>query len=505
MTLSLDGLWQGLEAVCLKMPFLAALEKTFPKAELFLVGGAVRDLLLGRKTKDYDFLVRGLSADALAGFLRRYGKLSWVGKSFGVYKFYPSNGAFEEAIDFALPRTESSFSRDGGYRDFKVVSDAELPVEKDLARRDFTINAIAVDLRKKCLIDPFKGLSDLQEGLLRAVGDPVRRFEEDSSRLLRGLRFAAQFAFDLEPESWRALKARIPALKAERPDGSLVVPRETVAKEFIKAMVFGPLRAFDLWDESGAFAALIPELLSMKGCPQPTKYHSEGDVWAHTRLALSQIQTAPFRAEFGESKDAELVLAVLFHDIAKPSTIQSPQKDGVDRIRFNGHDRVGAAMVQKIVPRLKLSSFPKGSPFYVDEGRLAWLVKKHLVLVQGEIDKMRAATIERIFLNPQHPGEKLLQLIYCDGMATVPEDNVAGKVLHYFEIKKRIEGIRSLSDARAKLPPPLLNGHQIISGLRIPSGPQVGKALALIREEQLSGRILTPESALSFLKEHLKK
>jgi len=493
-------LWQSLDEMRKQMPFLAALEATFPEAELFLVGGAVRDLLLARKTKDYDFLVRGLPAKPLEGFLRRYGKLSWVGKNFGVYKFYPKDSPFDEAIDFALPRTESSFSKTGGYRDFHIVSDFRLPVEKDLARRDFTINAIAADLKKRQLVDPFGGLLDLEQGLIRAVGEPAQRFEEDSSRLLRGLRFAAQFGFDFEPGSWAALKARIPALSAKRPDGSFVVPRETCAKELIKAMVFNPPRAYDLWDESGAFAELIPELLAMKGCPQPKKYHSEGDVWQHTRLALVQIQTALFREEFGKDEDAERVMAVLFHDISKPETLQTPEKDGVDRIRFNGHDRVGAVRVRQIASRLKLSCFPKGSPFYVDEGKLSWLVKKHLILVQGDIDKMRAATIERIFLNPNTPGDKLLQLIYCDGMATVPEDNVAGKVLHYFQIKKRIAAIRSHSAERAKMPPPLLSGNEIMVALQIPPGPQVGKALILIREEQLSGRLSSPEAALAFLK-----
>lgn len=467
------------------------------------MGGAIRDLLWGGESKDYDFLIRGVPAEELGRFLSQRGKVSWVGKSFGVYKFIPDKTALEEAVDVALPRTESSFSQGGGYRDFSIVSDPHLPIEDDLKRRDFTINAMAADLKNKRLIDPFDGLNDLKTGLLRTVGDPTLRFSEDSSRLLRGLRFVSQFDLTFETETWTVLKQRIGELNARREDGVFVVPRETIAKEFIKALVLHPVRAYDLWDKSGAFAELIPELLDMKHCPQPILYHSEGDVWTHTRLALSQLLTPEFESEFGGKPDAEVVLAVLFHDVAKPVTIQTPEKDGIDRIRFNGHDTVGAKMTRNIVKRLKLSSYSKGSPYYTDEDNLAWLVEKHLILVQGEIEKMRAATIERYFLDPHRPGQKLLQLIYCDGMATVPQ-NRESHVLHYWQVKTRIQQIEALAAEQAKIPAPILSGRDVMSLLKIAPGPEVGKYLNLVREEQLMARISTREEAIFFLKTYAR-
>ncbi len=490
-----------------KLGVFDEIEKTFPQSEIYLVGGAVRDLLLKRETKDYDFLIRRVPAEALGRLLRKHGKVSWVGKNFGVFKFYPAKVDFEEAIDVALPRTEESFSESGGYRDFKITSDSELSIEDDLRRRDFTINAMAAHLAtpqsgshlSDVLTDPFGGFEDLHLGHLRAVGDPDQRFAEDSSRVLRGLRFAAQLHFSFEDTTWVALKKAVRVVNAKREDGTFVVPRETIAKEFIKAMVHDPALSFDLWDKSGAFSVLIPELLQMKNCPQPTNYHSEGDVWVHTALALSQLSSALFQEEFKRGFDAETVLAVLFHDIAKPVTIQTPEKDGTDRIRFNKHDLIGARMAKKIARRLKLSSFPKGSRYSVDIDGLAWLIERHLVLVQGDLQTMRAATVEKIFLNPQFPGEKLMQLIYCDGMATIPKDGRA-EVLHYHLIKERIRNIAALAAERDKLPRPLLNGRDIMNLLDLQPGPQIGQYLMLLREEQLSGRISMPEAAINFLK-----
>jgi poly(A) polymerase len=490
-----------------RFPFLRTLEAAFPRGEVYLVGGAVRDLLLNRETKDYDFLIRHVAASALRPFLKAHGKVSWVGKNFGVYKFYPSEvrgqESLGEAIDVALPRTEESFSRfgsqDGGYKDFDVKTDPELPIEADLQRRDFSVNAMAVHLKNGDLIDPFGGMADLAAGLLRAVGDPVLRFKEDSSRLLRGLRFACQFGFSFEDKSWTALRACIDQLNTKGLDGSFIVPRETIAKEFLKAMVADPVHCFDLWDQSGAFQALIPELLPMKGCPQPKNFHSEGDVWTHTRLALSQLKTQKFKEEFGVDEDAETVLSVLFHDIAKPVTIQTPEKDGTDRIRFNNHDRIGARMAREIVLRLKLSSMPKGSGYYIDSDSLEWLIGNHLILVQGEIDRMRASTLEKYFLNPQRPGKKLMQLIFCDGSATVPASGLP-KLLHYQQVKERLACIQALTAERAKIPQPLLTGTEVMKTLKIAAGPAVGGLLAMVREEQLSGRISNREEALVYLR-----
>jgi len=495
---SLENLRHACGALARGLPFLSALQAAFPAGEVYLVGGAVRDLLIGRATKDYDFLVRGVASSALGAFLARHGKVNLVGRTFGVYKFTPAGGDLDEAIDIALPRTERSFANSGGYRDFDIQSDPALPVEDDLLRRDFTMNAMAFRLHPAGLIDPFGGQADLAAGRLRAVGDAAARFAEDTSRILRGLRLACAFGFEFEEETWRALCERAGALDARRADGGFVVPRETVAREFIRAMMADPVRAFDLWDDSGAFGVLLPELLAMKGCPQPAVYHTEGDVWAHTRLCLGVLTSPAFRAEFEAPCDAELALAVLFHDVGKPPTLQTPERDGTDRIRFNGHDKVGGRMVRGIASRLKLSTFPKGTPEAVDEEALAWLVEKHLLLVQGAVDQMRASTLERHFLSPDRPGQKLMQLIFCDGSGTIPPAGVP-TLVSYRQVKMRLDAIRALGEKQAGAPAPLLSGEEVMQALGIPPGPAIGKYLAQLREAQLQGDISTRDDAIAFL------
>ncbi|MBI3358594.1 MAG: CCA tRNA nucleotidyltransferase [Nitrospirae bacterium] len=497
MSYSVDNLSKKAKQLKASHRFLRDFENRFDKGEVYLVGGAVRDFLLGRNTQDADFLIRNVAASHLHNFLSQHGKANFVGKNFGVYKFIPS-GEIDE-IDVALPRTERSFSYQGGYRDFEIETNPNLPVEEDLKRRDFTVNAIALDMKRFCLIDPFNGLQDLESKVLRAVGEPHVRFSEDHSRLMRGLRFVCQFDFSFDPETQKALFEKIAFLNAKREDGTFVVPRETIAKEFLKALCYNPVRMFDLWDQSGAFLELIPELLKMKGCPQPARFHSEGDVWTHTRLALEQLTSAGFKQEFQEDFDAEVALAVLLHDVAKPNTIQTPEKDGVDRIRFNGHDHVGAEIARDIVKRLKLSSLPRSSRYYIDEDGLAWLIEKHLILVSGDVNEMRSATIEKYFLNPQTPGQNLMRLIFCDGNATIPISKIP-EMRHYYQLKARLEKMKQMGQGKAKAPAPFLSGREIMALLEITPGPLVGKYLSILREEQLSGRVTHRDEAISFLK-----
>ncbi|MEK7747461.1 MAG: HD domain-containing protein [Nitrospirota bacterium] len=480
------------------LPFLCDFENCFPNGEVYLVGGAVRDFLLDRNTKDVDFLIRNVSASELHPFLNQRGKANFVGKNFGVYKFIPAGKTDE--IDVALPRTERSFSYQGGYRDFEIVTNPNLSVDEDLKRRDFTINAIALDMRKLCLIDPFDGLKDLSSGVLKAVGDPAIRFSEDHSRLLRGLRFICQLNFQFDPGTKQALFEKMSTINSKREDGAYVVPRETIAKEFLKALCCNPVRMFDLWDESGAFAQLIPELLRMHGCPQPPQFHSEGDVWEHTRLALSQLTSPQFCEEFQPPFDAEVALSVLLHDVGKPMTIQTPEKDGIDRIRFDNHDHVGAAMAREIIKRLKLSSLPKSGPYAIYEDAVSWLIEKHLILVCGDVDKMRAATIEKYFLDPKVPGQNLMRLIFCDGNAAIPALDQTPKIRHYHQLKIRLEKMNQLRKGAADVIVPFLSGQEIMSLLNITTGPKVGKYLALLREEQLSERVINREEAIAFLK-----
>jgi poly(A) polymerase len=247
-------------------------------------------------------------------------------------------------------------------------------------------------------------------------------------------------------------------------------------------------------------AALMPELLLMKGCPQPPNYHSEGDVWVHTRLALSQLESDRFREEFpDETPTAELVFAVLLHDVAKPVTLRTPERDKTDRIRFDGHDRVGATIAHAIGTRLKLSSFPKESPLHVDADRLAWLVAHHLLTMSGPVDQMKNSTMERYFFSAENPGRTLLQLIWTDSSATIHESGKAD-MTSYQQLKARIAQLEQLSAQRHRLPPPLIDGHVVMRLLKLEPGPEIGELLTLVREAQLAGAVTTPEEAESFVR-----
>jgi poly(A) polymerase len=470
-----------------------------PGGEFYLVGGVVRDLMLGRETEDLDMVVRCVPLPLLEGALQGLGRVQFVGKNFGVFKLIPDPPWEPGTIDIALPRTERSQTLRGAYREFEIFSDPDLPLEEDLKRRDFTVNAMALDLRSDRVVDPFDGRGDLKRKRLRAVGDPRQRFQEDYSRILRGIRFACQLDFELDEETWSALRELVSGLNAQRPDGSLIVPREVLGRELVRAFTSEPVRALDLLEESGAIQVILPELLPMKGCPQPRNFHSEGDVWTHTRLALTQLASSAFQQEFpGEKPDAETVLAVLFHDLGKPHTLKTPERDGTDRIRFDGHDRVGARLALQICDRLKLSQYPKGHPLHVDGERVAWLVGKHLILVQGQVREMKATTIERYFLSPTVPGRTLLKLILADSLATIHESG-SPDLTSYYQIRERIREIQSRADQSRQVPDPLLNGDEVMQVYRLEPGPRVGEILAYLREEQLTGRIKSREEALALL------
>jgi poly(A) polymerase len=464
----------------------------FPKSQIYLVGGFVRDVLLGRATTDIDIVVRGVPAKKLQTFLAHHGNVNLVGRNFGVFKFIPK-GEKVSTIDIALPRTEHAFGT-GGYRDVNVQSNWRLPIKEDLSRRDFTINALAYDLQTHTLIDSFGGAKDLKQKKIRAVGDPKVRFREDYSRMLRALRFSCQLNFAIEPKTWRALTLLMPRINGKR-SGERVIPYEVIAKELLKTFVANPPEALTLFDRAGAVRALMPELLKMKKCPQPKNHHSEGDVWKHTLLALTIVGSARFKKEFGEAADAEVIFGILFHDVAKPLTATKPQYRG-DRIRFHGHDEVGAAVTKKIADRLKLSNY-KDQRIDVDADRLAHLVRYHLLLLNGDPCDMRATTIERHYLRNPRLGKEVFMVQYADGAATLDAKGQAG-LGPYRVMKKRIHALQK--GKKRQLPPPLLNGDEVMRILKIKPGVQVGRTLTELREAQLTGKVKERRAATTFIK-----
>jgi len=485
----------------LRLPWLKPLSKTFPNAEVFLVGGMVRDLILKRESKDIDLVVRGVPLERLISFLKKHGKVDVVGKTFGVIKFAYKK---EPQIDIALPRTEIA-GGSGEYRDVNVNFNFALPIEDDLSRRDLTINAIALNLQTGKLVDPFGGCADIKSKTIRAVGKPEIRFQEDYTRLLRALRFACQFGFAIEPKTARAIKALLPHLNEMNSLGERKVPYELIGRELVKSLVSNPVRFMELWDSFGAFEHVMPELLKMHKCPQPKNYHAEGDVWKHTVLALANLHGKPYQQflkklppiyKAPKKATPTQYVAVLLHDVAKPLTIQTPKKDGVDRIRFTGHDTEGAKVARTITNRLRLSSVEGVN---IDSDLLVWLVEHHLLAVQADVLDMKETTIEKYFLRDLDRGRELLTMLFGDGSATVPE-KAADKKRHLDDVLLRIKKLLKTRGGRQSLPDPLVNGSDIITAFKIAPGPRIGELLGLAREAQLSGKIKTKIQAIAFLK-----
>lgn len=515
------------------LSFIVPLLKKFKTAEVFLVGGIVRDWFLKRESHDYDFVVRGLPAKKLTTFLKTQGKVNLVGERFGVFKFCPppikvreewgcdnnplsisplERGRIITEIDIALPRTEHAWGT-GGYRDVETQSDWQLPIEEDLQRRDFTINALALKIQIQNakikisdLIDPFKGLKDLKNKIIRTVGEPAERFQEDYSRLLRSLRLAVQLNFQIEDATWWMLVKKMPRIKTEvviNNEKRRLVPNEVIAKEFLKSLMSQPLKTFDLWDKANVFEFLMPEILKMRNCPQPPQFHAEGDVWQHTRLALHNLETSGFK-KFVRTLpkhlrkeplwSPELVVGLLFHDLGKPYTLKTPAEHGTDRIRTDEHDTAGAVVAKKIGEKMRLSSV---ADFPCDIEKMAWLIQKHMLVVHGDPLKFANRTIEKYFFNAKNPGGDLLKLIYCDQMASLvngqPQLGSLPRLVR--RIKQLLKNLRQ----KKSLPPPLLKGDEIMEILKIQPGPPVGEALEKLREAQLAGRIKNKKEAKKFL------
>lgn len=486
-----------------QLPYeLTALAKHLVKdntgGEVFLVGGAVRDLLLGRATKDYDLVVRGVQVKALEAWLANHGPVSLVGKTFGVFKWQPRLWR-GEAIDVALPRTEHVEVGTGQYRDFEVQSDPALPIVEDLSRRDFTVNALALNLTTGELVDPHHGEVDLTKRSLRTVGDPAARFSEDLSRTLRGIRFACALGFKLEPKTWVALRAHSARTATGLlKDGTWLVPREVVAREVLKAFIGNPRRALELLDDSGFLPELMPEVTATKGCPQPPEFHSEGNVFEHTKLALESLSGSAWNKFFGRTKPSlNVILAALLHDIGKPLTIKTPEGDGTDRIRTNEHDVVGAALVPRICERLKLTSYVDAEHGQVEPDVVEWLVAHHLLLVHGDPQAMRPATIYRYFLADRARGLAFQQLILADSASTLPVDGT-DLTESLIRLQARIREVeQTLDHGTLKL---FLSGDDIMKAFKLKPGPRVGKLLQELETAQLEGVVKTRRQALGFLK-----
>ncbi len=478
-----------------------SLKKALPQAEIYLVGGAVRDLLLNRPTKDYDLVIRQIPLDVLEKTLNKLGQADLVGKNFGVFKWQPNHWS-NEPIDVALPRTEHSLNFSGRYRDFNIQSDPNLPIEQDLARRDFTINALALNLTDGQIIDTHGGQSDLKNKLIKTVGHPLDRFKEDLSRALRALRFNCQLDFNIETNTLSAVKKIADQVCNGQINNEYSVPRETIAKEFLKSLQADPVKIIKLYEDSGYLKLLLPEIQALRTCPQPPQFHSEGDVLTHTLLAFEALTSPDWQKYFPKQQPSlTLLLTILLHDIGKPLTLQTPDKDNVDRIRTHNHDIVGAQIAPQIITKLKLTSYSDKESNNIDSSLVSWLITNHLLLAHGQPKDFKPTTIYKYFLKEPERGLLLKQLLFADIWATRPQNNL--RLLNGFdELVNKIKEVEStLPTNGLKL---FLNGQDVMEIFNLKPGPKVGQLLKILEEAQLNGFVKTKNQATSYLKNNIE-
>ena len=409
----------------------------------YLVGGCVRDRLLGIAPKDYDVSTSATPPQILSYFPGS----QTVGAHFGVVLVAREAAHVEVA----------TFRSEGAYADGRHPEQVQFETDPalDAQRRDFTINGLMQDPISGRIFDYVDGQADLAAKLIRAIGDPELRFSEDHLRMLRAVRFAARFSFHIETRTLAAIQrlaSSICRISAER-----------IREELVRILTEGHARrGFELLDETGLLIHILPEIKALQGVQQPPEFHPEGDVWTHVLLMLDQLRYTT----------ATLALGVLLHDVGKPPTFRI-----ADRIRFDGHAEVGARMAERRLSQLRFSN---------DEvEQVTALVANHMRF--KDVLQMRTSTLKRFLCLPKF--EEHLELHRLDCLAS----NGYTDAYEYVQSKLHEFSHEQLRPAR------LLSGRDLIEAGYKP-GPALGRALEAVETGQLEGEIRTREEALAIAK-----
>ena len=414
--------------------------------QAYLVGGCVRDLLLGRDPSDYD-----IATDAHPERVQELFPHSLnLGAKFGVI-LVVEDGVEVEVATF---RSDIGYS-DGRHPDRVVYSET---AQEDVRRRDFTINGLLMDPSTREVLDYVEGRANLRAGVVRAIGDPRLRFAEDKLRMMRAVRFAARFGFEIEHGTLAAaqeLAAQITQVSPER-----------IREELTKLLTEGAARrGFELLDETGLLGVVLPDVARMKGVQQPPQFHPEGDVWIHTRMMLEKLLPGC---------SPTLAWGVLLHDVGKPPTFAPATGPGT-RIRFDGHVEMGARMAESICRTLRFSG--------EDTAQIETLVANHLRF--KDVRQMRQSTLKRFVRLPHF--EEHLELHRLDCLASHGS-------LDAYDFVKRFLAETPPEQVR---PSRLVNGDDL-KGMGIVPGPRFKEILLAVEEAQLDGRFSDRQSALDY-------
>jgi poly(A) polymerase len=415
--------------------------------QAYLVGGCVRDLILGREPADYDVATDATPQEVMRIFPRTYA----VGAQFGVV-LVPAPNEEEPPVEVATFRSDLGYS-DGRHPD--QVRYSQDPRE-DVARRDFTINGLLMDPVANEVLDYVGGRNDIEARVIRAIGEPTLRFAEDKLRMLRAVRFAARFDYTIETATFTAIRQSAHLIHQ--------VSRERVRDELTRMLTEGRARrAFELLDESGLLHEVLPEIESMKGVEQPPQFHPEGDVWIHTRLMLEKLPHAC---------PPTLAWGVLLHDVGKPPTFRV-----ADRIRFDGHVEVGVKMAEDICRRLRFSK---------DETeQILALVENHMRF--AHVSRMKESTLKKFLRLPRFAEHLELHKVDCLSSH--------GDLTSYHLTREKL----------AQLPPekmrpqPLVTGDDLIAAGYQP-GPRFKEILSAVEDAQLEGRLTSREEGMNFVR-----
>jgi poly(A) polymerase len=428
--------------------------------EAYLVGGCVRDLLLGREPKDYDVATNATPRQVMTIFPQTYA----VGAQFGVVLVpAPDSGSAPDCEAEGGSKSAcvevATFRSDIGYTDGRHPDEVRFSNDprEDVARRDFTINGMLLDPVSGEVFDYVGGRKDLEAGIIRTIGNPQHRFTEDKLRMLRAVRFAARFEYTIEPATFAAMQALA--------DQITVVSRERVRDELTRMLTEGHAsRAFLMLDESGLLQFVLPEISAMHGVEQPPEFHPEGDVFVHTLLLLDNLpQPCPPTLGWG----------ALLHDVGKPATFRIAP----DRIRFDGHVDVGVKIAQAICRRLRFSND--------DTEQILALVDNHMRF--GDAMKMKESTLKK-FMRLRD---------FDEHMALHRADCLASH--------RNLTTYEFIRQRRAEIPPekmrpaPLVNGKDLIAAGHVP-GPKFKEILSAVEDAQLEGRLPSRDAALEFVR-----
>jgi poly(A) polymerase len=455
----------------------------------------VRDLLAGREPHDYDVATSATPDVVLALFERTFA----VGAHFGVVLIADGDEAGDGTTEVATFRSDGAYS-DGRHPDAVRYTTS---AEEDVKRRDFTINGLLLDPEKlfpqglkpiaceepdvlaeartlqgeaithsaqddssittqhtmrSAVMDFVGGVGDLDAGVVRAIGRAEQRFEEDHLRMLRGVRFAARFGFEVEAGTKAAMRGM-----AARIDG---VSRERVRDELTKMLTEGQARrAFELLEETGLLAEVLPEMARMKGVEQPPQFHPEGDVWVHTLGLLEQLEAGC---------SMTLAWGALLHDVGKPPTFRRAP----DRIRFDGHVEVGVAMAAEICRRFRFSN--------EETRQIVALVENHMRFMDA--GRMKASTLKRFFRLERFEEHLALHRMDC----------VAGSgYLEHWEFVR--EKWLAMPEETVR-PKPLITGRELIAAGYRP-GAGFKEMLRAVEDAQLEGTIASADEALRLVRE----